>query len=87
MKIKKDLIINKIDNEYYLIDVGAKPVLNGIIKLNNTSKEIIELLQKGKNINEIVKTLSNKYNISDKTIRKDVTNIINQLTKVNLIDL
>lgn len=88
MRLKEGLIINQIDDEYILIDLGlVKPVFNGMIKLNDTGKDIIELL-KNKDINEdeIVSALLEKYDAKEIDIRNDVKDIIKELEKVKLLN-
>lgn len=46
---------------------------------NKTGKDILNLLQKGSTLEEIVDTLVNSYSAPVIDIRNDVTNFINQL--------
>ncbi|MCM8796223.1 MAG: PqqD family protein [Candidatus Omnitrophica bacterium] len=46
---------------------------------NRTGKDILNLLQKGSTLEEIVDTLVNSYSAPITNIRNDVTNFINQL--------
>jgi len=88
MKLKDGLLINKIDDEYVLVDIGkVEPTFNGMIKLNETSKEIVDLLKVDTSEDKIVDALISKYQTPRKTIQKDVKEIINELKKVNLIVL
>lgn len=89
MKIKKGIIIQQMQNDYILIDSGiVQPAFNGMIRLNKTSKTIIELLQNDElSKEELVDKLLEKYDAPKETITKSVDMFIEELSKtVILID-
>ena len=73
MLLKGGLIIKEIENEYILIDSGKEsPRFNGIIKLNETSKTIINILQKGEiTLESLIDELLKIYNTDQKTLEKE----------------
>lgn len=87
MKLKNGLIINEIDGEYILIDLGStKPVFNGMIKLNETAREIVTfLLENDATKNDLVLLLKSKYDVSEKDAKNDVNLLIKKLKQNNLI--
>lgn len=63
MKLKYDFVITEIDDRYVAIPAGeGADDFNGVIHLNGTAREIMELLLENKNCEEIIKSLSEKYN-------------------------
>lgn len=84
MKIKDTYKVMKVVNNYVLIDTSS--VNSSIIKLNETSKEIVELLIKGETKDSIIKHILDTYNIDEETISKDYDLLIDSLKKANVLD-
>jgi len=53
-------------------NVAFHPMMGNSYKLNKTGKEIIEYLKEGQSKDEIIKTLSEKYEISPDELFIDV---------------
>ena len=67
MKLKYEFVITQIDEQSVAIPVGeASEEFNGIIRLNDTAKEIIEMLCEDTSLEEIVNSLYEKYNQTPK---------------------
>lgn len=87
MKLKKTVIISKINDSYVLVDTNAtNDRFNGLIKLNEISKDIIESFKIDTTIEEVVNKLLQEYDTTYDDLHKDVTNIVEQLKGINLID-
>lgn len=84
MKIKDTYKVMKVVNNYVLIDTSS--VNSSIIKLNETSKEIVELLIKGETKDSIIKHILDTYNIDEETISKDYDLLIESLKKAYVLD-
>lgn len=87
MKIKNGIVIRQIEDEYILVDTGkVLPKFNGMIKLNETSKDIIDLLSKDDlSMDELINKLLDMYDVDKETLTIEVENIITQLKEVNII--
>ena len=84
MKIKKEYQIMKVMNNDVLIDTSN--VNSNIIKLNETSKQIVELLIKGMTKQEIIECILKEYNVDSDVINNDFDTLIDTLKKANVID-
>ena len=87
MKIKQGVIIQKIQDEYVLIDSGVvEPVFHGMIKLNAMGKEIIEILQSGDlSIEDVTKALLEKYEATYEEVYSSVEEFIKTLSKTPVL--
>lgn len=87
MKLKDGIIVQKIQDEYVLIDSGvAKPAFHGMIKLNDMGKEIIDILQKGDvSLEDIVKALLEKYDATYEEVYSSVKDFIDTLSKTPVL--
>lgn len=79
MKLNDSYVIKSVLDSYILVDIKSN--FNGVIKLNKTSKDICELIDKGLNKDEIIDTLLNKYDIDEKELTKDVNDFINEMVE------
>lgn len=87
MKLKKGIVTNSIDGESFAIATGKMTKeFNGLIKNNSTASYIFELLKKEQTLDSIVDAMTEKYDIDEATVRKDVTELIELLKSKNLIE-
>lgn len=84
MKIKESYQIMNVMNNYVLIDTSN--VNSSIIKLNDTSKDIVELLIKDDSKEDILKYMLDNYDIDIDTLNSDYDSLIESLRKANAID-
>lgn len=87
MKAKEGLIIKQIDDEYILIDSGIEePKFNGMIKLNETSRFIVDaLMNEDLTSDELIDKMFDHYETTKEELQKSVPPIIDQLKKVKII--
>jgi len=87
MKAKNGLIIQQIDNYYFLIDSGEElPRFNGMVKLNETSRFIVScLIEKEMTIDELYEEIMNEYEVDKKQLEKSVPKIIKELKGINIL--
>lgn len=83
ININKNFIIRYINDEIILIN---KKENNEIYKFNNTSQFIFSLIQKNIDKDTIIKKMHKKYNITESIAEKDVTEFINSLKEVGIIE-
>ena len=86
MKIKNGIVIRQIEDKCILVDTGkVQPKFNGMIKLNETSKDIIDLLTNDDlSIDELINKLLEMYDVDKETLITEVDNIITQLKETNI---
>lgn len=84
MKLNKNYAISNVMDNTILINI--KDVNSSIIKLNETSKCIVEGIIKGLNKEEIINDMLNKYDIDKDTLKKDYECLIERLKRDNIID-
>lgn len=77
MKLNKNYIVKNVLDSDILVDIKSN--FNGVIKLNKTSKDIIELTEKGYNRQQIIDELFNKYDVDKESLIKDVDSFINKM--------
>jgi len=87
MRIKQGIIVQKIEDEYVLIDSGVvQPAFHGMIKLNAMGKEIVDLLSKqDMSLDDLVKALLEKYEASPDEVYSSVESFIKELSKTPVL--
>ena len=87
MKLKCELVISNIVDEIVAVPVGESAKdYHMVLKLNEESQKIIELLNKGASLEEICAEIKKEYSIEDNLLRKYVTEFIEQLKEYGLIE-
>ena len=86
MKIKPGFIIRKLADNYVVVSVNNQNEIQGMIQLNQTGAFIWQQLEAGKNEDEILSLMLEKYEISEEKAKEDITLFIEKLRKDNLID-
>ena len=86
MKIKPGFIIRKLADNYVVVPVNNQNEFQGMIQLNKTGAFIWQQLEAGKNEDEILSLMLEKYEISLEKAKEDITLFIEKLRKDNLID-
>ena len=87
MKIKEGFVLREVANQAIVIAVGkASETFKGMIKMNQTSKDIWNYIQKGLDVEDIVLEMKKKYDVDETVIRKDVLYIISVLREHNILE-
>ena len=87
MKIKEGFVLREVANQAIVIAVGkASESFKGMIKMNQTSKDIWNYIQKGLDVENIVLEMKKKYDVDETVIRKDVLYIISVLRENNVLE-
>ncbi len=87
MKIKDGFVIRKVMGSHVVIALGeASRDFHGMIKLNDTAAEIWGYISEGKNIDEIVVSMLEKYEIGEEKLREDVEKVISTLSEQGFIE-
>ena len=87
MKIKEGFVLREVANQAIVIAVGkASESFKGMIKMNQTSKDIWNYIQNRLDVEDIVLEMKKKYDVDETVIRKDVLYIINVLRENNILE-
>ena len=86
MKLKCKFVINTIAGETVAVPVGGENDFNGYIRLNETGKDIFELLERETDREGIVAALMKKYPEAEESeICESVDSIIEKLSGAKLL--
>ena len=87
MKIKEGFVLSEVANQAIVIAVGkASESFKGMIKMNQTSKDIWNYIQNGVDVEDIVLEMKKKYDVDETVIRKAVLYIISVLRENNILE-
>ena len=86
MKLIEGLVVMETAGETIAVPTGAAAEkLHGVIRLNETGKLVFEALMKGLDEAEVTKSLTEQYEVDEKTARADVAAIIERLHEAGII--
>lgn len=87
MKINKEFILREIAGEYIFVPVGSTALeFNGLITINEIGVLIWKELEKGCDVDSIVKIILEEYEIDEETARKDVDEFISYLKEKTIVE-
>ncbi len=87
MKLKYSFEAINMGEEIIFVPVGEGAAqVHGVLKLNPQGQEILELLEKETTIDQIVETLSAKYNNSKNDLVDYVNSVLDVLRDANLLN-
>ena len=87
MKLKNTFESVDMGDEIIMVPVGkSAEQVHGVLKLNEAGREIVELLARETSEEEIVCTLSGKYENDAETLKKYVRQVVETLRSNNLIE-
>lgn len=86
MKLKSTFETVDMGDELIAVPIGeGADKVSGVIKLNKSGKQILDLLSKGLNENEVVEYLSMHYDNDRETLKLYVEKIIKVLNDAGLL--
>ena len=87
MKIKAGFVVREIAGQSVVVALGeANRDFGGMIKLNASGRIIWDMLSVGTEIEDVVKKITEEYEIDSETAEKDVLNFINTLRGANILE-
>lgn len=85
MKLRYNFEIAEVSGEIVAVAVGENAEqFSGILKINQTGKEIIECLKKEYTVEQIINYMNDKYETSD-AIEKSIKEFIDKLIENNIV--
>ena len=87
MKIKQGFVLRKVAENYIVVPVGemAKK-FNGVIKLNESSAFMWKKLEQGIEFNDLVKALTDEYEVEVTRAEIDAKAFTDALKNANILD-
>lgn len=86
MKLKYQLAVQQVMDFWAAVPVGKDSMrYNGVMSLNETSKDIIELLKEETTEEEIVKKMLEEYDVTEDVLRKHVSEFLDKLREEKLL--
>ena len=86
MKLKESIVINSVADDFVAIDTKiADNRFNGMVKLNKTAKDILEILKNDISEEDLLKCLAKKYDVNIEDVKEDVLDIISKLQSIGFI--
>ncbi len=86
MRIRDDLVLRKIADEWIVLPIGEATVsFKKMLVLNETSALIWEAISSGLKEEEILGKIIDVYDIDKETARQDYLRIVNQLVENKII--
>ena len=87
MKIVKDFIFREIAGEQILVPTGeTSQEFNGMITMTETAGFIWNHLEEAKSLEELVQMLTETYDVSEETARRDTIGLINELMRRGIVE-
>jgi hypothetical protein len=86
MKLKNGFMLKEIAGECVVVVVDKTLNLDGMITLNDTAKTIWLALEKGAEMDELVKALTDEYEVDEDTARFAADTFIAKLRELDFIE-
>ena len=84
MKLSDKFILHKSGKNYTMVCVDAD-LFSGIIRVNKTTAEIVELLKEDTTEQDIIDAMNAKYNGAEQEVEEDVAMVIQRLRKLGAL--
>lgn len=85
MKLKEGFVLKKIAGVCVAAAADSALNLDGLITLNDTAKTMWLLLADGAEIDDLVKALTDEYEVSDEVARKAAVQFVEKLKELDIL--
>lgn len=87
MKIKEGFLVSHVGGENIVIATGElSRSFKNMITLNDSGEFIWQILEKGAELSDIVKALTDEYEVDEKTARESAEKFIDSLKKADVLE-
>lgn len=86
MKLKSGFVLKEIAGECVVVSINSALNLDGMIALNATAKTIWLLLEEGAEREDIIRALTNEYDVSDELAGKATDMFIGRLEELGFLE-
>ena len=85
MKLRKDFIVQNIDDTQFLVPLGHE-AFNGIVRSNKTAAFIVDLLAEETTEEAIVDAMCEKYDAPRERLAADAAKVLATLRSINALE-
>ena len=86
MKLKSGFVLKEVAGECVVVNVNPHANLDGMITLNSTAKTLWLALEKGASEEELVRALTEEYEVDEETAVLAVRGFAEKLSALELLD-
>ena len=87
MKIKEGFILRNVAGSFVVVPVGDATIdFNGMMNLNETGAFLFEKMIEGITREDLIKALTEEYDVDEETASKDVDLFIEKVEKEDLFE-
>ena len=87
MKIKEGFILRNVAGSFVVVPIGDATIdFNGMMNLNETGAFLFEKMIDGTTREDLIKALTEEYEVDDETAAKDVDLFIEKVEKEDLFE-
>jgi len=87
MKIREGYILREVGDAFVVVAVGREAErFKGVITLNESAKVLWDALAGGTDMDGLVKSLTDVYEVSEEKARDSAEKFVGELKKVNIIE-
>ena len=86
MKLKNGFMLKELAGEYVVVSVDTRLNLNGMITLNETAKTIWQSLEKGAEMQDIVKALTDEFEVDEAAALSAAESFVVKLKELDFLD-
>ena len=83
--IKSGYVFREIAGEFLVVPVTPDDGVKGMMILNPVSALLWQMLQSGKNVDELIKGVTSEFDVSDEEARGDILDFLAQLDNLGLL--
>ena len=87
MKIKEGFILRNVAGSFVVVPIGDATIdFNGMMNLNETGAFLFEKMIEGTTRDDLIKALTDEYDVDEETASKDVDIFIERVEKEDLFE-
>ena len=87
MKIKEGFILRNVAGSFVVVPIGQATLdFNGMMNLNETGAFLFEKMIEGITREDLIKALTDEYDVDEETATKDVDAFIEKVEKEDLFE-
>lgn len=87
MKVKDGYILKDVAGAKIVIATGAQRMdFNGVMTFNSVGADVFNMLDGTNSVDDIVKKITEDYNVPAERVKTDVENLIKKMKEHNLLD-
>ena len=86
MKLKSGVILTEMDDKVVVVDASSgTDRFSGMLRLNRTAGFVAKLLEKDMEMDDVVKAMTEKYDVAEGVARENAQKVIDSLRDAGLL--